>query len=410
MCGYDWRDNTSSLTGAYMKIVFRNKGSIDPRSITTFGVSSKESDSAIGYFGTGLKYAIAILLREGCQVDIFTGGEHLVFGTLEQRVRVDDFTFVTMNNQPLSFTTELGKNWKVWQAIRELWCNCLDERGEAFSSDYFDDAPSSGETVILVSGRAALDAWAARDTIMISSQPLFSTELVDIHPGQSDHIYYKGVRVLDLSRPSQFTYNLKSGISLTEDRTMTHPSLAGWYAAKGIASLSDKPFLARVLTAGQEWFEHRLDFDGAVACDDFCGIVKQMARQQATGLNTTATRCARFDHNELLDDLPRMQLGKVDEIRLAKAIGFAKSIGFAVDEYEIVAIENLGECVLGRAANGKIYLSKTVFMQGTKMVAGTLIEEFIHLRHGLLDETRGMQNFLFDSLVSIGEQIHGEPL
>lgn len=44
-------------------IIFRNKGVIDPKSITTFGVSSKENPGAIGFFGTGLKYAIAILLR-----------------------------------------------------------------------------------------------------------------------------------------------------------------------------------------------------------------------------------------------------------------------------------------------------------------------------------------------------------
>lgn len=393
-----------------MKIVFRNKGIIDPRSITTFGVSSKGSDSAIGYFGTGLKYAIAILLREGCKIDIYTGGQHLTFGTSEQRVRVDDFTFVTMNDQPLSFTTELGKNWEAWQAIRELWCNCLDEQGAAFSSEYFDDVPSEDETVILVSGRAAVDAWALRDTIMISGSPIFESEHVDIYPGQSNHIYYKGVRVLDLNRSSQYTYNVKCNVELTEDRTMKHPVLAAWYVARGIAKLSDRPFITRVLTADQDWFEHRLDFDSVTASEDFSGIVKQMARQQVSGLNQSATRCARFDNNEILDDMPRMQLGKVDLVRLAKAIEFSKSIGFSVDEYEIVIIENLGESVLGRAANNKIYLSKIVFMQGTKMLAGTLIEEFIHLRHGLLDETRGMQNFLFDSLVSLGEQISGNPL
>lgn len=392
------------------QIIFRNKGSIDPRSITTFGVSSKDSDNAIGYFGTGLKYAIAILLREGCKIDICTGGERMEFGTSEQRIRVDDFTFVTMSGDPLSFTTELGKNWQIWQAIRELWCNCIDEKGEAFSSDYFDDAPGEDETVIIVSGRAAMEAWSKRDEIMVSSQPLFSSEHVDIHPGQSNHIYFKGIRVHDLTRPSLYTYNIKSACELTEDRTMKHSSLAGWYVAKGIGLVSERGFLNRVLTAGQEWFEHRLDFDSVTASDDFTGIVKQMARQQVSGLNQSATRCARFSNDELLDDLPRMAITNVDNLRLKKAIGFAKTIGFAVDEYEIVVIEHLGEGVLGRAANGKIYLSKIVFMQGTKMVAGTLIEEFIHLRHGMRDETRGMQNFLFDSLVSLGEQLSGEPL
>lgn len=394
-----------------MKVVFRNKGAIDPRSITTFGVSSKESSNAIGYFGTGLKYAIAILLREGCDITIMTGGETLVFGTQDQRVRVDDFTFVTMNGEPLAFTTELGKNWKPWQAIRELWCNALDEKGEAFSLDI--DHPvdfEDDETVIVIHGREVEQAWSMRDSILLTSDPIFSSDLVDVHSGRSNHIYYKGVRVLDLPNPSMYTYNLKGFVSLTEDRTMEHPGLAGWYVAKGISQQSDRVLITDAVTAPKGWFEHVLDFDGAIPSDDFTGIVKELARKQASALNRTATVCARFDVNEVLDDLPVMELCRVDQMRLEKAISFAKGIGFAVDEYPVVVCEHLGEGVLGRAANDKIYLSKLVFMQGTKMVAGTLIEEFIHLRHKLLDESRGMQNFLFDALVSIGEQLTGEPL
>lgn len=393
-----------------MNIIFRNKGSIDPRSITTFGVSSKESDSAIGYFGTGLKYAIAILLREGCNISIHTGGQLLTFGTEEQRVRLDDFVFCTMNGAPLPFTTELGKNWLMWQAIRELWCNCLDEHGEAFAVDYFDEMPGDDETVIVVSGREALEAWAMRDAIILNTDPIFSTEFVDVHPGHSTHIYCKGVRVHDLGKPSLYTYNLKNGVELTEDRTLKYPGIAGWYVARGLVELSDVNLLERVLVAPEGCFEKALDFDSTSPSEAFCGVALQLARQQAVGLNRSATRAARFDPNMLLDEKPQMELHKVDAARLEKAIKFAEGLGFAISEYPIIPCENLGEGVLGRAANGKIYLSKTVFMQGTKMVAGTLIEEFIHLRHGLADETRSMQNFLFDALVSLGEQINGEPL
>lgn len=394
-----------------MNIIFRNKGAIDPRSITTFGVSSKDSDSAIGYFGTGLKYAIAILLREGCSISIHTGGEHYQFATEEQRVRHDDFVFCTMNGAALPFTTELGKNWAMWQAVRELWCNCLDEGGEAFSSEYFDELPGSDETVIVVSGRPAMEAWAMRDTIMISTEPLFSTEHVDIHPGRSSHIYYKGVRVHDLGNTSLYTYNLKGdAVTLTEDRTLRHPGIAGWYVARGVAQLEHARVLEELLTAPEGAFERNLDFDSVTPSETFCGVALQMARKQVHGLNRSATRAARFNPDELLDEKDPMNLGKIDEARLAKAIAFAESLGFKVSDYPIIPCEHLGEGVLGRAANNKIYLSKTVFMQGTKMVAGTLIEEFIHLRHGLHDETRGMQNFLFDTIVSLGEQINGEPL
>lgn len=43
-------------------------------------------------------------------------------------------------------------------------------------------------------------------------------------------------------------------------------------------------------------------------------------------------------------------------------------------------------------------------------LASTLIEEYLHLRHGWHDLTRELQNFLFDKLVSLGEEIAGEPL
>ena len=36
-------------------IVFENPGEIDVAAISTFGVSVKETDNPIGFFGTGLK-------------------------------------------------------------------------------------------------------------------------------------------------------------------------------------------------------------------------------------------------------------------------------------------------------------------------------------------------------------------
>src|SRR5437867_1027619 len=96
--------------------VFENPGVIDPRSITTFGVSSKDNASkAIGFFGTGLKYAIAILLRNGCGITIYSGGKKYTFGVFKEEIRNDTFQIVTMNNVKLGFTTELGKTWEMWQ-------------------------------------------------------------------------------------------------------------------------------------------------------------------------------------------------------------------------------------------------------------------------------------------------------
>ena len=70
-------------------IIFENDGLIDKRSITTFGISSKENSSAIGYFGTGLKYAIAILLRENINITIYIGNERLEFTKEKELERIN---------------------------------------------------------------------------------------------------------------------------------------------------------------------------------------------------------------------------------------------------------------------------------------------------------------------------------
>jgi len=46
-------------------IVFGNDGGLDLQAAMTFGVSAKETNNPFGQFGTGLKYAVAILLRTG---------------------------------------------------------------------------------------------------------------------------------------------------------------------------------------------------------------------------------------------------------------------------------------------------------------------------------------------------------
>lgn len=100
-------------------IVFKNEGILDINSIITFGVSVKEKESAIGFFGTGLKYAIAVLLRNGCEVAIKSGLDVYYFGTESLIVRGKSFPIVTMNGKQLSFTTEYGKTWELWKAARE---------------------------------------------------------------------------------------------------------------------------------------------------------------------------------------------------------------------------------------------------------------------------------------------------
>jgi len=393
-------------------IVFRNHGTIDPASITTFGVSSKENAGAIGFFGTGLKYAIAILLREGCSISIQTGGEVLTFGTERARIRVDEFTFITMNGERLGFTTELGKTWELWAAFRELYCNCVDEHGEVSELDPGDPEPAAGvdETIITVKGEAFRDVWARRSEIFLDTKPLYRHEAVHIHPGPSEFVFYRGIKAYRPSQPTRYTYNIQRKIDLTEDRTVKYAFEVDNAINRGVLECDQESLIHNILTAPQGTFEAQHTWAGVVPSETVLGLVRRLSRDFNPMLNRTALEtCRPWLLGELHNAKP-MELSPLEQARLAKAIAFCETVGFNVAEYPIVVTEFLGEGVLGQSHESRIFISKRTFMMGTKMLAGTLIEEFLHLRHRLYDESRGMQNFLMDAIVSLGEQITGEPL
>lgn len=110
-------------------IIFSNPGLIDIRALTTLGINAKENPSAIGYFGSGAKYAIACILRWGGSITIYRGTERYSFTTVEHETRGKKFSIVCMNGNELGFVTDYGKNWQPWQVYRELWTNAMDEAG-----------------------------------------------------------------------------------------------------------------------------------------------------------------------------------------------------------------------------------------------------------------------------------------
>lgn len=394
-----------------MTIVFRNPGTIDPASITTFGVSSKEKSSAIGFFGTGLKYAIAILLREGCRIVIHTGGERLEFGTERARVRVNDFTFVTMNGERLGFTTELGKTWEMWAAFRELYCNCMDENGQVDEiPDHVDIGVRRDETVITVDGEAFLDVWTRRSDIILQKEPIIKHEGVHICPGASEYLYYRGVRVMKLDHPSMYTYNIQAKMDLTEDRTLKYPWVASAPIKRAWAEQENAHLIEMTVTAAKGTFEQGLDYAGVVPSETFQGVVRRLHKDFNPNLNRSAWECARIWLMDKLHEEPQLTLDPIDQARLDKAVAFCERIGFPVRDYPIHITPFLGEGVMGRAHEGRIFISQRTFMMGTKPLAGTLIEEYLHLRHQCYDETRVMQNILIDLICSLGEKLTGEPL
>ena len=394
-----------------MYFVFENPGVIDPRSITTFGVSSKDDSSkAIGFFGTGLKYAIAIILRLGGGIAIYSGGKKYVFGVFRETIRNDEFQLVTMNNVKLGFTTELGKTWEMWQAFRELHCNCADESGTSFESQDGNWGHGENVTRVVVQGAAFEDVWRKRGEIILSTTPVLKGGAVDIHPGSTSYVYYRGIRAGKLNKPARFTYNIHEKLELTEDRTIKYDFYVGSRVAMMYGMSTDPKLITECISEREDGFwEGSLSFSTTNLSPEFEAAAVALAKSMRFINRTVFHRLHEMAFERVVsDDTDKMS--KIDQLRLAKAVSFLKKIGWDVTAYPIIVSENIGEHVLGRAHEGKIYIAHRTFMMGTKMLAGTLLEEYIHLKHGHMDCDRPMQNYLFDALMSMGELITGEVL
>jgi hypothetical protein len=393
-------------------VIFKNKGLIDIKAITTFGISSKEGDNPIGFFGTGLKYAIAVLLREGCNITIFSGTERYDFTTEMKTVRINDFNFIQMNGVELAFTTDLGKTWELWQAYRELYCNCMDEKGEVYLNEA-DTAldRTANETTIVINGSKFETIHETKSDFILESNPIFTTKGLEIHFGESQFLFYKGIRIYKLNNPSLYTYNLTDKVDLTEDRTLKYYWTELTNIAKALVKVDLIHLLDKILFS-KDKFEDDLDFyrRDLEPCKEFIDYATTHVKKRSQGINPTLRKYVLVNLN--LDELlyEELKLNEIQKLTLTKSVNFCKLMGFEIDKYPIKVVKTLGNNVLGQARKETIYLSERTFMMGTKMVTGTIMEEFLHLDRGLFDETRDMQNYLIDMIISFAEQLHNQSL
>jgi len=384
------------------KIYFHNPGLIDLGAVTTMGVSVKD-EGAIGYFGTGLKFAIAVILRSGGSMTIWRGTEPHSFGVVRQEFRGKSFDVAAMDGQSLGFTTALGRDWVSWMAYRELACNAFDESG--FDTD-IEVKPTPNTTTIVVDCEEIYKSHHSRGDFLVlrSDKPVFENKHCQAFPIKDggDYLFYRGVRVSTDQYRSRFRYNTLRAAELTEDRTLkyqfqgTDPIAAMWLRCE------NKTLLREVLSAGEDYVEHKIDW---ATCGESPGTawletVAELGRENVRIGPYVERAYERATNQSAVLPKESMHLRPDQNKALSDAVSFLTRAGFDVGSHEVIVTDRLGKGVLGRAANGKIYLAIEAFMMGDSTLAGTLLEEWIHLTRGLQDMTRPMQNWLFDALIS----------
>lgn len=421
-------------------IVFQNPGEIDIRAVTMLGVNVKSEASAIGYFGTGLKYAIAVLLREGQKVEVWSGTKRYAFGTQLETIRGKDFRRIVMSGPEgkveLALTLEFGKNWKLEDAYRELWSNCMDEKGSVnedrtstINQFYPDGIPdleenreipleqqtlrrgTPGYTMICITGSAFSEVHDERFGKVLLPQNLkliAKNASLEVFSGQSNFIYYKGIRVYESKKPFLNTYNLiDNNIGLTEDRTL----VGGTYYLddrlyRFLVCDAEEKLIESILCCGEQYHEAmNLSFQYCTTpSEPFLKATEKGWKQNPMMLNSSAKELMFRKKGEKGKEVeyPAATLNSTEQTDLAVAIAELASWGYHLDSYELTITEDAGNLIMGLAIHpNKIILARKILSDGDKL-RGTLIEEIVHLRFGVGDESRAMQEVLINELVRLG--------
>lgn len=297
--------------------------------------------------------------------------------------------------------------------FRELYCNTADENGTVSKRTPPPDCFEAEDdvTLMVVEGSEIEKCWARRHETFLTTEAHRAGPISEAHLGEGKYVYYRGIRIHDLQEPALFNYNIRSDVSLTEDRTLKY----AFEAKAAIVSLAlaadDSDFIETILTAPKGYFENGLSFEThLVPSDTFLDTVERLWSEMRP-MNLTSRKIYRLHRKVNLNPEDSVALNNIEREKLDRALAAVEDMGCLLNKYPVIVVDSFEEDnIMGKAEDDRIYISRNAFDMGTKYLASTIYEEYIHLDRGLHDCTREMQNYLFEKLFSEYERRKGVPL
>ncbi len=282
----------------WLKIV--NAGEIAQEALFLLGASTKRGDdSKIGFFGSGNKYALAVLLRLGVPLRIFSGEREVLVDVSPVDFRGQVFGQISVDGQPTSFTTSMGPTWEPWFAVREFICNALDEGGakwEVVDDADGEEAGLSGEagttTVCVGLDRPELEDFIAhmdeyirepgREAIVHLQAATYRGPCeIDVFeaPGGRKAFYRRGVLITahDTHDTAHFAYDFDKA-EINESRIAASEWDLKLYVRFALAGCTDRAVVETVLRAqmeDDESLEAGLDFENTTLSETWCDVLKE---------------------------------------------------------------------------------------------------------------------------------------
>lgn len=415
----------------YIRI--KNDGIIEPQALHLVGASTKRNDrTKIGQFGSGNKYALAYLLRNDYPVKVFAGTDEITLETRPEVFREQQFDVLYVNGEKTSITIDMGKDWEFWQAIREIYCNALDEGGcELEMVNHVE--PKEGETHFYIDTRKDVMEFMSNfdNYFATNKRVLFECEAGRIleKTGTTANLYRKGIKCLNTNRKSVFDYDL-TDIRIDENRLV----MCSWHVEEKIWDLiyqcDKEEVILQILHNSHdsellegcvsdystinasnisETFKDTLrkinlapkGYSGLLKPDELHThvVIPTKVFQSVRGVLKDENVGDKFKVSRHGGMYREIETSPLHEATIKQARYFLSEVGFEVP-YEIqVAIFDEKE-IMGCASDGKIILSDVCLEKGVNETVNSIIEEYIHLKYDVQDETRSFQTALITEFIT----------
>ena len=381
------------------KAIFHTNTDISPLSWELMGISAKANDECIGMFGTGLKYAIAVIPRTGGKITIKNCDKTYEFASENIKFRGKDFDQITCNGKALPFTTEYGKGWELWQAYRELYSNTSDEDGLHFIGEPMDD----GTSIIVEDGAFVKCMENHADYFIHDREPIAKCDGMKIYDGKGT-VYYRGVRV-GVMELASYSFELNY-ITLTEDRSIKYEFSVrtdiGMYVSEKI---KDKAILRQFAMAGEGTFEHDIPMDHNWS-DEFMEVVEDIWLKSPTKLTKPLQRLRKKRRPETEWEI--VPATEDQQMVIDRGVELLKKFGYSVTA-PIKIVNNDDDNVIAYVHQNMIYLTERIFDRGMFFFLTTLLEEHLHTV-GYDDYSRGLQNYLLEQVIMHSSKRFKEPI
>jgi hypothetical protein len=404
--------------------VFVTPTEIDPISFTMLGVNAKVNDAPIGFFGTGLKYAIGVLLREGYRICIDTHTRSYLFRVIDREFRgklLRICQYFDTEWRDLPFTTDLGKNWTVDEAFRELYSNTLDEGGWDLRTND-NSMPPPGFTYITIQHPQKLEEFSsAKQRMFLNTQPIMQTKHLEVHPLTSQAIFYRGIRVGNNQHPALYTYNILDELTLTEDRTLKY----SWTAEHVLRNFYQEECHSAEDIYNAITHEGSLEYKLNIIAGAIPSLVTREFKEAFQRMYKERPTLMTQEHYKVYYQMfgrPSRKRARTNEVRnkvLRKAIAVVQSTEL-FSERHFSRIEVLdksefeaGVLALYEVSADMIHINELALDRPLRDVIATLLEELIHAEYLISDFSRAMQEKLIEiasgAILSQYNMLNGRP-